>query len=110
MGRTSRLVVVAAGISALALTVAACGGSGKRETTAKTKADPTTIPSTTTTTVFVPTAPLTGLADPSGASQTRAALNIASARRRTSGRPCERSLRSGRSKAPTGSVSRSASA
>lgn len=75
-GRTSRFAVVVAGIGALALTVAACGGSGDARTTAKTKADPTTIQGTTTTTVFVPTAPLTGLPDPSGASQTRAALSV----------------------------------
>ena len=75
IGGSRRFAVVVAGIGALALTVAACGGSGEAETTAKT--DPaTTVPSTTTTTVFVPTAPLTGLPDPSGASQTRAALSV----------------------------------
>jgi hypothetical protein len=59
-------------VLALAIVATACGGGSAAQTKGRTKR---TAP-TTTTTAFVPTAPLTGLPDPSGASQTRAALSV----------------------------------
>ena len=63
------------GVAVAAVGLSSCGGGGEQKAATKRKATPTTLP-TTTTTVFVPTAPLTGLPDPSGASQTRAALAV----------------------------------
>lgn len=54
-----------------ALVLAACGGGGSAEPTTTSKARVTT-----TTTKAPPVAPLTGLPDPSGASQGRAALSV----------------------------------
>jgi len=68
-----RPVAAVIGVLALAVVAAACGSGSAAQTTATTRS---TAPPTTTTTVFVPTAPLTGLPDPSGASQTRAALSV----------------------------------
>ena len=70
-GRPAAAVI---GVLGLALFAGACGSGSEAQTTAGTT--PSTAPPTTTTTVFVPTAPLTGLPDPSGASQTRAALSV----------------------------------
>jgi DUF3048 family protein len=70
LGRPAAAVI---GVLGLALFAGACGSGSEAQTTAGTT--PSTAP-TTTTTVFVPTAPLTGLPDPSGASQTRAALSV----------------------------------
>ena len=70
-GRSLTAVI---GVLALALLAGACGSGSEAQTTVR--ATPTTAPPTTTTTVFVPTAPLTGLPDPSGASQTRSALSV----------------------------------
>ena len=63
--------LVVAAIAAVGLS--SCGG-GSDKTSAK-KPVGTTLP-TTTTTVFVPTAPLTGLPDPTRASQSRASLGV----------------------------------
>jgi len=68
-----RPVAAVIGVLALAVVAAACGSGSAAQTTSTTRS---TAPPTTTTTVFVPTAPLTGLPDPSGASQTRAALSV----------------------------------
>jgi len=57
---------------ALALTASACGGGSEAATPKRT----TTTAAATTTTVAAPVAPLTGLADPSGASLTRPALSV----------------------------------
>ena len=70
-----RPVAAVIGVLGLALVAGACGSGSEAQTTAPQTA-PSTAPPTTTTTVFVPTAPLTGLPDPSGASQTRAALSV----------------------------------
>lgn len=51
--------------------LAACGGGGSSEPTTTSKAKPAT-----TTTTAPPVAPLTGLADPSGAAQGRAVLSV----------------------------------
>ncbi|MEY3361293.1 MAG: hypothetical protein RL531_1012 [Actinomycetota bacterium] len=59
--------VVASGAFALA----ACGGGDGSESTTTSKAEPVT-----TTTTAPPVAPLTGLADPTGAAQGRAALSV----------------------------------
>ncbi|MFA5885360.1 MAG: DUF3048 domain-containing protein [Acidimicrobiia bacterium] len=64
--------LVVAAVAAVGLS--SCGGGGSDKRAAK-KPAVTTLP-TTTTTVFVPTAPLTGLPDPTGVSQTRAALGV----------------------------------
>ena len=69
--RSWHLGGVAAVAAAIALTASACGGGESR---AATPASSTAAP--TTTTVAPPTAPLTGLADPSGASLTRPALSV----------------------------------
>ena len=69
MTRTAARATAALTVAGLVL--AACGGGGSSETTTTTKAKPAT-----TTTKAPPVAPLTGLADPSGAAQTRAALNV----------------------------------
>jgi hypothetical protein len=60
-------------VAALALFVSACGGGSSA--TEKPKAT-TTTPAPTTTTVAPPTAPLTGLPDPGGASHTRPVLSV----------------------------------
>ena len=57
---------------ALALTASAYGGGSEAATPKRT----TTTAAATTTTVAAPVAPLTGLADPSGASLTRPALSV----------------------------------
>jgi len=61
------------GVAVAAVGLSSCGGSDEKS--AKTAPATTTLP-TTTTTVFVPTAPLTGLPDPTGLSQTRASLAV----------------------------------
>jgi hypothetical protein len=71
-------VLVAVGIVvAVGATVglSSCGGGGETRAKARRRPVPATLP-TTTTTMLVPTAPLTGLPDPSGVSQTRAALSV----------------------------------
>jgi hypothetical protein len=77
--RTRRrwLAVGSVGLAAVAVAavgLSSCGG-GSEQARTKRKPVATTLP-TTTTTVFVPTAPLTGLPDPTGASQTRASLAV----------------------------------
>jgi hypothetical protein len=57
----------------LALAAAACGGAESKAATVK---QTTTTPAPTTTTVAPPTAPLTGLVDPTGQSLTRPALSV----------------------------------
>src|SRR5262249_53671672 len=64
-------VAAVIGVLALAAVATACSGSG-----AQTKGRPTPTEPPTTTTVFVPTAPLTGRPDPSETSQTRSALSV----------------------------------
>jgi hypothetical protein len=59
-------------VAALALFVSACGGGDSKAATPKQ----TTTTSSTTTTAAPPTAPLTGLPDPGGASHTRPALEV----------------------------------
>ncbi len=71
-GRPTAAVI---GVLGLALVAGACGSGSEAQTTSP-RTTPSTAPPTTTTTVFVPTAPLTGRPDPSGASQTRAALSV----------------------------------
>ena len=70
--RSWHLGGVAAVAVALALTASACGGGSEAATPKRT----TTTAAATTTTVAAPVAPLTGLADPSGASLTRPALSV----------------------------------
>jgi len=70
--RSWHLGGVAAVAAALALIASACGGGGSEAATPKR----TTTTAATTTTVAVPVAPLTGLADPGGASLTRPALSV----------------------------------
>jgi hypothetical protein len=70
-GVLAALVVVGVG-GAVALS--ARGEGSDSATDPATLSGPTTLP--TTTTVLVPTAPLTGLPDPSGVTQTRAALSV----------------------------------
>src|SRR5690348_14900013 len=65
---------VAAVVGALAVAIVATACSGSSAPTKRIVAP--TAPPTTTTTVFVPTAPLTGLPDPSGAAQSRSALSV----------------------------------
>jgi hypothetical protein len=60
-------------VATLALAAAACGGG---ESKAATVERTTTTAAPTTTTVAPPTAPLTGLVDPSGQSLTRPALSV----------------------------------
>src|SRR6478735_7448658 len=72
-GMTRRASAACAVVVALATLLAACSGaSGNEKKPAKT----TTTPAPTTTTVAPPTAPLTGLPDPSAASHTRPALSV----------------------------------
>ena len=74
MKRTTRRSGTAlASVLAFAAVLAACGGGSSASE--KPKAT-TTTPAPTTTTVAPPTAPLTGLADPTGASLTRPALSV----------------------------------
>ncbi|CAB4940966.1 unannotated protein [freshwater metagenome] len=69
--RTVVTAIVTAGVAmAGSLVFAACGGGGKDE------ASTTSTSKRTTTTTAPVLAPLTGLPDPSGASETRAALNV----------------------------------
>jgi len=65
--RSWHLGGIAAVAVALALTASAYGGGSEAATPKRT----TTTAAATTTTVAAPVAPLTGLADPSGASLTR---------------------------------------
>lgn len=60
-------------VGALALVAAACGGGESKAATVK---QTTTTPAPTTTTLAPPTAPLTGLLDPTGQSLTRPALSV----------------------------------
>jgi len=60
-------------VAALALFVSACGGGGDSKAAAAKKPTTTVAPSTT---AAPPTAPLTGLPDPTGASHTRPALSV----------------------------------
>jgi len=60
-------------VAALALFVSACGGGDSKAATTKRT---TTTAAPTTTTIAPPIAPLTGLADPTGASLTRPALSV----------------------------------
>jgi hypothetical protein len=66
----ARTYTVAALVAAASLTIAACSGGDDSSQTSTTKA------STTTTTKPVVIAPLTGLPDPEGVSQTRASLGV----------------------------------
>lgn len=59
-------------VAALALLLSACGGGDSKAATP----DPTTTVAPTTTTAAPPTAPLTGLPDPSGASHGRPVLSV----------------------------------
>jgi hypothetical protein len=70
--RSWHLGGIAAVAAAVALAASACGGGSEAATPKRT----TTTSAATTTTVAVPVAPLTGLADPSGASLTRPALSV----------------------------------
>lgn len=72
------LTVASVGLVAVAVAavgLSSCGGGGDEKASSNTRPAATTLP-TTTTTVVVPKAPLTGLPDPTGASQTRAALSV----------------------------------
>ena len=60
-------------VATLALFLTACGGGGSKS--AVPKRTTTTVPATTTT-VAPPTAPLTGLPDPTGASRARPVLSV----------------------------------
>jgi hypothetical protein len=69
----STTAATAALVAALALFVSACGGGDSKAATP----DPTsTTAAATTTTAAPPTAPLTGLPDPAGASHTRPVLSV----------------------------------
>src|SRR4051794_12592228 len=70
---TRRASAACAVVVVLATLLAACSGAGGNE---KKPAETTTSAAPTTTTVAPPTAPLTGLSDPSGASHTRPALSV----------------------------------
>ena len=70
--RSWHLGGIAAVAAVVALAASACGGGSGAATPKRT----TTTTAATTTTVAVPVAPLTGLADPSGASLTRPALSV----------------------------------
>ena len=69
VGAAGLVLAVVAGVG-----LSSCGGGDEQASTEK-RAVSTTLP-TTTTTVAVPTAPFTGLPDPTGASQTRASLAV----------------------------------
>src|SRR4051794_1084512 len=70
---TRRASAACAVVVVLATLLAACSGAGGNE---KKPAETTTSAAPTTTTVAPPTAPLTGLPDPSGASLGRPALSV----------------------------------
>lgn len=65
----ARTYTVAALLAVASVTIAACSGGGD-------SSQPATKPSTTTTTKPVVIAPLTGLPDPQGVSETRASLGV----------------------------------
>jgi Protein of unknown function (DUF3048) N-terminal domain/Protein of unknown function (DUF3048) C-terminal domain len=69
----SPLAATSALVAVLALFVSACGGGSEAATPKRTT---TTTAAPTTTTVAPPTAPLTGLSDPTGASHGRPALSV----------------------------------
>jgi hypothetical protein len=66
-------IAATAAVAALALVLSACGGGGAK---AASRKKTTTTPQATTTTVAPPTAPLTGLPDPTGASHGRPVLSV----------------------------------
>jgi hypothetical protein len=70
------LGLLAAGAFAAAGVAACSGGGGEEQAAAEKPARSTTTTTTTTTLPPPPVAPLTGVADPSGASLTRSALSV----------------------------------
>jgi hypothetical protein len=70
--RTSKEMRFVALAALITVTVAACGGSSKHNSAGKKPAGPTT----TTTAKPPPIAPLTGMADPSGAASKRCAVTV----------------------------------